>query len=447
MEESIPSPEHERDPSFVKGMLIPWIICLLAALFYLYDFFLRVTPSVMIHPLMHDYGVGATEIGFISAFYYYAYTPLQIPSGIIIDKYSIRKVLTLSLLLCVIGTFIFVTFINLPAAFIGRILMGAGSAFAFVGALKLAAVWLPRNQFALFTGLTTALGTFGAVFADTILSRMVHWWGWRFSLHITVGIGLILTVLTFFIIRDRPAWVTRMPQSYLTWKRIWGRVVALLKSWRFWMNGIVGCLLFLPVSVFASLWGVAFIIKSYHLSAAVGATATSLIFIGTAIGSPIVGWISDRIKSRRIPIFIGTVATTILSMVLIYVPGLPQFVILILLFLLGLCVAPQILVFAIAREISPPRSTGISTATTNFLVTIGGAVFQPLIGFLLDLHWDGTKTASGIPSYSMHDYRLALLVLPAVLFLSFLITFTIPKTKCHKLYTEREEYYDHDDER
>jgi len=448
MEMAAAPPQGERDPSFVKGMLIPWIICLLAALFYFYDFFLRVTPSVMIAPLMKGYNVGAMEIGFISAFYYYAYTPLQIPSGAVADKYSIRWVLTLSAFMCALGTFIFASFVNVPAALFGRALMGIGSAFAFVGALKLASLWLPKRHFALFIGLTTALGTIGAVFADTILSRMVDLWGWRLSVYVTGIAGLFLTLLLFLVVRDKPKWVTRMPRSYHTWKNTFIRIWELIGNWRFWINGAVGCFLFLPVSVFASLWGVAFLIQSYHLSPTAGATATSLIFVGTAVGSPLVGWISDRIKSRRKPIFVGGLLTFVFSVLLIYMHDLPKMAVFILLFLIGFFVSPQVLVFAIAREISPPRSTGISTATTNFFVTIGAAIFQPLIGYLLTIHWTGARTTDGIPLYSTSNYHDALLILPIVLGISFLLTFLLPKTGCHKLYEEPSEYHDEfDDDR
>lgn len=420
--------DYERDPSFIKGMLIPWIICLLAALFYAYDFFLRVTPSVMIHPLMKAYGVGATQIGLISAFYYYAYTPLQIPTGIIIDRYSVRWTLTLSIILCVIGAVIFASFVNLPAAYAGRILMGIGSAFAFIGALKLAALWLPQKQFALFSGIATGLGTIGAVSADTILSRMVISFGWRYSVYITAIIGFVLAIFMVLIIRDKPHWVKSVPKSYQSWSFMMKRMLEILKNWHFWMNGIVGCFLFLPINVFASLWGVAFLIQSYHLPPADGATAASLIFIGTAVGSPIVGWISDTMKSRRLPLFVGIIVTLALRIILIYVNNLSEVTIYVLLFLIGLFVAPQVLVFAIAREISPPRTTGVATASTNFLVTVGAAIFQPLIGLLLDIQWKGTLTTTGVHLYSIQAYRYALLVLPAVLVISFILTFAIPKT-------------------
>lgn len=441
--ENAPAPTDEslRDPSLLKGTIIPWFICLLAAIFYCYDFYLRVMPSVMIEPLEKQYQIGAGVIGLISAFYYYAYTPLQIPAGIIVDKYSTRLVLTASLALCTLGTFIFAIFTNVPAAYAGRILMGFGSAFAFVGALKLGALWLPKKYFALFIGLTASLGTLGAIFADVVLSRLVSHLGWRGATYITATIGAILTVMMLIFVRDKPKWVKKPPRSYTSWKVIWKRVGALFANWQFWMNSIVGCFLFVPISVFASLWGVAFLTQSFQLSETESSTVVSLIFIGMLIGSPLIGWISDLIKKRRLPIFIGTFMAFWVSLILIYVNQLSSWVVLLLLFLLGFFSSPQVLVFAIAREISPPRSTGISTATTNFIVTSGGAIFQPLIGYLLQAQWLGTMTPAGTPFYTIEDYRLSLLILPGVLLLAFLMTFFIPKTHCQMLY-EKVEHYD-----
>lgn len=427
-------PNAKRNLSFSKSSLVPWIICLLAVMFYFYDFILRITPSVMIQPLMKQYGVGATDIGLISAFYFYAYTPLQIPSGIICDKYSIRWTLTLSALLCAVGTLIFGEFTNLIAAFIGRAMMGIGSAFAFVAALKLASLWLPNKYFAFFSGLATSFGMIGAISSDTILSRMVVHIGWQSSIFITAIVGFIIAALIFLLVKDKPAWIEQMPKTYHSWKSILERVLDLLKNWRFWINGIVGACLFTPVSVFASLWGVAFLMQNYHLAPAEGATAASLIFIGMAIGGPIAGWLSNVIQNRRLPLFIGTITTMALSLLLIYVDNLSAFTVLALLFFIGVFAGPESLVFAIARDMSPPRSTGISTATTNFIVTLSAAIFQPVIGYLLTVHWQGLVTSSGVPQYSVQNYRFALLILPVSLFIAFLCTFVIPKTRCQNIY-------------
>lgn len=433
--------ESVRDPSYWGGTFVPWFVCLLAAVFYLYDFVLRVTPSVMIHPLMQSYHINALQIGLLSAFYYYVYTPLQLPSGAVVDKYSRRWVLAGSSLVCALGGFLFAHTDNLFVAFVARAMMGLGSAFAFVGALKLASMWLPINRFALYGAITTALGTIGAITTDTVISHGVNTLGWRHTIDITSWFGVVLAVLIVIVVRDRPKWVGKSPSEYRSWKNILLRLFNLFRNPSIWINGIVGSFMFLPISVFASLWGVAFLKESFQLSDTEAALTTSLIFIGCSIGLPFFGWWSDKIKRRRRPIFIGSLMVFILSVIVIYVPTLSKPALYALLFFIGFFVGPQALVFAVAKEISPPRSTGISTAATNFLVTFGAAVFQPLIGYFLVKQWGGKETALGVHIYTTHNFHHAFLLFIGGLFCAVLLTFFLPETHCRMIHPLSLKFY------
>ncbi len=412
-----------------KSTLLGWTICLLAALFYAYDFLLRVMPSIMVHPLMHTFDANAAQIGVLSAFYYYAYTPLQLPAGIIVDKYSPRWVLSISALLCAFGALIFGSTDNLMVANLSRAMMGIGSAFAFVGALKLGAIWLPANRFALFAGLTTTLGTIGAIFADNILSFMVKDLGWRHTAFVSGIAGLLLAALMFAFIQNRQQERHKSlhTEEFHSWHHTFKRMLTLAKNKTIWLNGIVGACLFVPISVFASLWGVDFFARAYELSHTKAASAISLIFIGMAVASPLAGHLSETLNSRKIPLLIGNIGCLVSISCLIYLDHVPLFIGYSLLFLIGTFCSPQILVFAIAKDLSPPLTTGISTSLTNFIVTIGAALFQPLIGYALDLVWQGKKTALGTPYFSLHDYRVALSFLVGSLVFSLLLIVFLPK--------------------
>ncbi len=410
--------------------VVAWLICLLAAMFYAYDYMLRVQPSIMMPNLIRFFNTNVVGIGVLSAFYYYAYTPLQIPAGLIIDRYSTRMVLTISVFLCALGAVFFALIDHYSVALIARALMGIGSAFAFIGALKLGALWLPHKHYALFTGIVTALGVVGAMFADTVLSKMVNHIGWQETVLITAYIGIALGLLIALIIRNKPNKVRALPREFKNWSHTWGRLIFITKSWQFWINGIVGGLLFLPINVFASLWGIDFLKHAYFLTNQHSATAISLVFLGTAIGAPLAGWISDRIKKRKTPLFVGCGFATLLTLAILYETNVSELTLYIMLFLLGLFVGSQVLVFSIAREISPPRTTGTTAASTNFLITAGAAVFQPLIGYLLVKFWQGELTSAGTPYYLLVTYRKALLVLPIALMISFLLIFLLPETNC-----------------
>ena len=354
--------DKKRPKAFVQGLLFPWLICIIAAFFYSYDFILRISPSIMISPLMHDLSINAAGIGLLSAFYFYAYTPLQIPAGVAVDKYNRHRVLTFAALLCVGGTFIFASAHNLYLMFLARILMGAGSAFAFVGALKLASLWLPHKTFAFYTGFATALGTLGAIFADTVLSHFVVHFGWRNTAYLIGCVGIVLLLLVFIFIRNRPPWIPKLPDEFHNWRNVLIRFLIILKYWRFWINGIVGALLFMPVSVFASLWGVSFIEHSFYFSATQATTVTSLIFLGVVFGGPAAGWFSDFINSRKIPLFSASIIITVLAAIVIYISNIPHWLVYILLFVIGLATGAQVLVFAIAREVCPPGTTGLASS-------------------------------------------------------------------------------------
>src|SRR5580700_7715839 len=152
-----------------SSVIMPWVICGLGALYYCYEYLLRITPSVMTQELMRMYHLTATEVGLFTAYYYHAYVPLQIVVGLLMDRYGPRRLLTFACMLCAVGTYLFGSGYSLHIAEAGRFLVGFGSAFAFVGALKLATIWLPPHRFALISGIITCLGMMGAMIGDILL--------------------------------------------------------------------------------------------------------------------------------------------------------------------------------------------------------------------------------------------------------------------------------------
>lgn len=403
-----------------------WFICLLAALFYSYDFMLRVAPSIMVGPLQNTFHITTTTVAFISVFYYYAYTPMQIPTGYLVDKYGCRHTISLAILLCGLSSLLFAHTSNLYILYLSRFLMGLGSAFGYVGALKLAGIWLPHNQFALFTGVATAMGLAGGLSADNIMSYLVVHWGWREASDTIGYLGIILGILFFLLVKDRPAGSKKPSPHYYSLTNNMKRVYFLLKNWRFWMLGIVGALLFMPLSVFAALWAPSFIHAAYDVSIIRAAQYTSFLFIGAIIGNPFIGYLSDKVKSRKKPIICGGFFALILITTIIYLP-LPHELLILVLFLLGICVSTQTLVFPLAKEISPPKTTGTSSSVTNFMVTLSALFFQPIIGYFLTAS-KGTSTTDTTQLHSVHNYRMALLIIPILLLISLIASFFIPAT-------------------
>ncbi len=185
-----------------NSVMLGWAICGLGALFYCYEYLLRIEPSVMVPELMRKFQLSAEEFGFITSLYYIAYTPMQIVVGMMTDIMGPRKMLTIAVLICALGSLLFGSTDLVWLAGTGRFLVGFGSAFAFVGVLKLAAIWLPSSRFALFAGLATALGMIGAMMGVVQLSSLVETLGWEKTVFVGTVIGFLLVPVIWLVVRD-----------------------------------------------------------------------------------------------------------------------------------------------------------------------------------------------------------------------------------------------------
>lgn len=413
-----------------QKILLGWFVCFLGALFYCYEYLLRVSPSVMSKQLMSFYHLDAARFGDLQAYYYYIYVPMQLIVGILFDRFGPRRLLSLAVLACGAGIYIFAhTHVFYMAAF-GRLLMGFGSAFAFVGVLKLATIWLPPERFAFVSGIAVALGMVGGILGDVALTSLVTVFGWKLTCVLAALFGLLLALLMFVFVRDRnPHAVRDMQDIHLHGVKLaWPDMVKIVANPQFWINGIIGCLLYLPLSAFAELWAIPFLKEAHHFTASHAADTSSMIFAGWAIGGPIVGWISDFLGQRRILITIGSVGAAVVVASILYVPNLSTFGVFALFFLYGMFASAQVLAFAIAREISPKTLTGTALASTNMIVMLGGFLV-PVIGWILDLCWQGTM-AGGVQVYSLANFQVALSLLPIGLVISAVLSFFLKETHC-----------------
>lgn len=412
------------------AMLLPWLMWGLGALFYCYGFFQRVAPSVMVEELMRDFAVGAAITGTLSSLYFYTYAGLQIPIGLMLDKYGPRLMLTIAGLLGAAGAFAFSASETLMPAYLGRALIGIGAAVSWVGTLKLASSWFPPNRFALLTGLTMALGMAGAVGGQVPLAAAVATFGWRGTMAGAAALAGLLAAAVWLIVRDMPksTTATAQPAERPAGHGVLSGLKMAMAEPQTWWTALFGALLAAPMLSFAGLWGVPYMVQEYGLTRPAAATATSLMLIGWGIGSPLVGWVTDRVSRRRLPMIVTSGASLTLTLLWLYA-GLPLWLVYGLLFLTGIFAGGMILTFATAREHNPIWAAGSTLALVNMAVMSTGAIFQPLIGWLLDLQWDGTAI-EGARVYSGAAYATALAVLPACQILSLLGALKVRETFC-----------------
>lgn len=433
---------HRVNRNFFSTIFQPWVICCIGMLFYCYNYFLRVSPSVMQNDLTQSFHITATQFGTLAAFYYYAYTPMQLPAGMIYDKFGSRLVLFFACLTAVVGLSIFIAADSFMMAGAGRFLIGFGTAFAYIGVLKLASVWLPPTRFATVAGLTTAIGMTSGALSQKYLTKVVEVIGYKQALHTAIFVGIALSIAILFMIRSRPKQHLSKDipmQAPMNFSQLLGALRIIFTSRQMWLIGIIGCLLYLPASVFLDLWGITYLKSVYQLTSDQAVNISTLTFLGWIIGGPVIGAFSDKIKRRRMPLLIcGGIAAALLCIVF-YLPGLSLTQLNTIFFVTGFCCGAHPLCFALGKENNPAPMSGTAVAVTNMLIMAGGAIFQPVVGKLLDLHTTSPIGVNGLPMYASADYTFALSIIPlGVLFGIFLSTF-LKETYCESQAKEADE--------
>ena len=400
---------------------VGWFLC---AVFFLYAFVQRVAPSVMVDDLMRDFTVGGAVLGNLSAFYYYSYAGSQIPVWVLIDRYGPRRLVTLAAALTGIGSVVFALADSLWLASLGRLLIGFGCAFSFVGALNYAALWFPPNRFATLGGWAQMLGVVGGVLGQAPLGYLVEAVGWRTAVLGLAVFGLVLATATALVLRDR-----QRPGNPATGQRhsLLAGLRRAASTGQVWIAAGFGMAMTGAMLAFGGLWGVPYVERAYGLPKAESAALVSMLFVGWGFGAPIWGMVSDRWSRRRRFMTIGGVLATAGIAGAVYLPGLTLVSLAAILFVQGFGAASMVLCFAVARENTPSWSAGATLGIVNGFVVGSGAVLQPVLGWLLDLGWDGTMVA-GARVYAIDAYESAFLVLPVTCGLGVLLTLFIRET-------------------
>ncbi len=413
--------------------IYPWLICITAILFYCFNYFLRISPSTMTTELLTNLQINATQLGGLIAFYYYTYTLMQLPVGMIIDRFNIRFVLATACLFAVLGLWIFIEATSFWMVGMGRLLMGAATAFSYITVLKLGTIWLPANRFATVAGLTTACGMVMAIVTEHYLPSMVKTMGYKQALYPGLFFGLFVVLLIALIVHSRPK---RLPDGVvvrenkpLTIQQLRRQFVKIISKKQMWLIGLVGCLFYLPASVFLELWGFPYLEYVYDLSAEQAGHVISVAFLGWIISGPTIGAISDKIKRRKAPLIIAGAVAAILLVVLFTVPSKSLGFLYSIFFFIGFSCGAHPLCFSLGKENNPIEFSGTAIAITNTLIMAGGVIFHPLVGKLLDVRATG-EMVNNIPVYTASDYTYALSVIPIGLVISVFATFFIRETHC-----------------
>ncbi|WP_419901408.1 MFS transporter [Kiloniella sp.] len=409
MSQSVVVPDNSVSVTLQKPPAsLSWLMWSLGALLFLIGFFHRIAFGVMAEPLTLEFGLTATTLGTLASFYYYSYTAMQVPVGVMADRFGPRKLLTSGALLAAVGTAIFALATNYWVISFGRLLIGGAVAVAFVTMMKISLHWFTLKRFALLTGLGLLAGNLGAVVAGAPLQEMLELFGWRNVMLAFACITGLLALATGIWLRDDPtdlgyksyghthdASAPRQSIFSALKEAITYRTVFLLTLA---CGASAGSML-----TFGGLWGVPYLKVAYGFSTSEAASIISVTLLVWAGCGVLLGHWSDATGKRKLPFVVLALLAALGWFVVTQIPDLP-FVVLVLALLaaaLGSCI--MIVGLSWAKEAVPAKLQGTALGWCNTGVMIGPMVLQPLTGILIDLNWsgatDGGQRVYDIPAF------------------------------------------------
>lgn len=397
-----------------------WLIFAVLALAYFFVYFHRLSLSVVADHLVKDFNTSAGTLGLLGSIYFYCYAAMQLPAGLLSDSVGPRRTVTWFLVAASAGSLLFGLAPNIETAFVGRILVGFGVSMVFIPTMKILSQWYYPHEFASMAGILNAVGGAGVMAATWLLALMTEALGWRISFELIGGCTFVIAVLAWLIIRDRPrdrGWPSigdLAAQSGSPAAPV--QTIPLLAG----MRQVVGTAHFWPLAIwfffdcgiffgFGGLWGGPFLMHVYGLSREAAGAVLSMIAWGMIVGSPLLGFVSDRLlRSRKRPFIACASILTLLLAGLYFFPTAFSIPMLYgVFFLFSVCASSIVVIgFTATKELFPVEIAGTSVGTVNLFPFLGGAVFMPFLGKILDRY---PRDASG--AYAIEGYSAMLLVL------------------------------------
>lgn len=399
-----------------------------AALYYLYEFFVRVAPSVMEPQLQKSFHLSPAMLGGALGAYFYIYAPVQLIVGWSLDRFGAKRVLVPAILCCATGCFLEAFGTTTWMLVAARLMQGFGSAFAFVGAMYLATKWFPANKLALLAGLTTALGMMGAIGVNAGLVEVVQTAGWRSTLIGSGVAGLFMAALAFAVIpHERPRHDEGLEEAVEEEVHsLWNSLRLVGGNPQTWLAAVIATSLYMPLTLLGALWGVQYIANVANETTVQASGAISMIYVGWLIFGPLTGWLSDRLGKRKVLLFASSVMTLLASILMLLFTSVPLWAVYGLMLLIGIASSPQTMAFVVAVEHNKRSVSGTAIAVVNMLVMLLGGLAMPLFGYILE--W---ATPGHHEPFTPSAYRTAMILMPLSMIISLLACFFLTEGRHH----------------
>ncbi len=399
------------------------------ALFLIYEMALQIFPSIIANNLMSALNISAFSLGIISAGFFVSYTFMQIPVGVIYDHKGFKVAVLMAMLTCSIGAAIFSIAHTVFLAVIARVFMGFGGAFAFVGTLLVASHCFSLRYFSFFAGLTQFIAAMGPLIGQLVLAHYVNADTWRIFSFSLALFGLCLVML-FSLFRLRN--VSLHKKNFEKGETIMTNLKYIFKRRQSWTIAFYAMFLWAPMSVFASLWGIPYLQLCYGFSKIVAANLCSFMWLGIAVGSPLLGWLMGRFSRDSLFFKLCPLLGILASFSLWFGVGTNILTVTCLVFLLGLACSGQALSFSIIKKTTDHKYLSSAFGFNNMAIVISGLIFQPLVGKIVDFFSIGAASELTAPAL-----QRAIFILPLFFIIAQLLSFLFKSSPVDQSYQKQ----------
>ncbi len=409
---------------FTSHPMTAWIVCLSAGLFFFYEFFQLNIFDVINQALRQDFQIDAAQLSWLSSAYLWADILFLLPAGLLLDRFSTKKIIVSAMIICILGTFGFALTHSFYLAFFYHFLSGIGNAFCFLSCVVLVSRWFVQKRQALVIGIIVTMAFLGGMVAHTPFAYLANNLGWRRALMIDGALGLVLLMWIGRVVQDAPT-----PSSRPTATSS-GHFWQAWSNRQTWLAGIYTSCLNLPIMVLCALWGASYLQIVHHLSSLTASNVISMILFGSIIGCPLVGGLSDFHGQRKPIMIIGAICTLLTLFPLFFSANLSVAQLNVLFFSLGLFTSTQVISYPFIAESNPSARVGSATGLASLLIMGGAGVGQVLFGYLMTYH------AKHEHLYTISDFQFAMWIFPITAVLALLAICLTKESYCKRTLKE-----------
>lgn len=392
----------------IFALRMPLILWFVTTLFFAFQFILRMSAGILREDIMQRFNIDTVAFGSLAGYYYLGYASMQIPIGILLDRFNFRIVTFCAIVVSAIGTLTFVFATDFSSVVFGRFLIGAGSATGILSIAKIIQQYFPMKLHSIMMGFTFSVGLTGAVFGGLPMRMIFDSFGYNESFAALAVIAIIIGLFVL-LISDK-----NTPKNYegTDGRTTMEDLLKLVLNPTILFIGVCGGLMVGSLEGFADLWSIPFFNQIYNFSESESIVLSSIIFIGMIFGGPLLAYLEHYFRSINFFIFIISIVTIVIFGLFFYFNNLSYYIVAVLMFLIGVLCCYQALVFTLVGDLVDKSKTAVAIAVINCINMSFGQLFHKAISHIMHLRWDGAVTAKGGPLYLQSDYVIGLSIIP-----------------------------------